>query len=58
VQVEVWQSQFTLSALSRNIPPYSHYLMPCGLTARSRCWNRAPSLLLESKCFTEVSQSY
>jgi hypothetical protein len=32
--------------------------MPCGLTARSRCWKRAPSLLLESKFFTEMSQSY
>ena len=48
----------TLSALSKNIPPCSHYQMPCGLTARSRCWKRAPSLLLESKFFTEVSQSY
>jgi hypothetical protein len=36
VQVEVRQSQFTLSALSKNIPPCIHYLMPCGLTARSR----------------------
>jgi hypothetical protein len=32
--------------------------MPCGLTARSRCWKRALSLLLESKFFIEVSQSY
>ena len=32
------------SALSKNIPPCSHYLMPCGLTARSRCWKRAQSL--------------
>jgi len=34
------------------------HLMPCGLTARSRCWKRASSLLLESKFFAEVSQSY
>jgi len=46
------------NALSENIPPCSHYQTPCGVTGRSRCWKRAPSLLLESKFFTEVSQSY
>jgi hypothetical protein len=33
-------------------------MMLCGLTARSHCWKRASSLLLESKFFNEVSQSY
>jgi len=50
--------QLILSDLSKNLPPCSHYLMPCGLTGRSRYWKRAPNLLLESKFFTEVSQSY
>jgi putative transposase len=35
-----------LSALSKKHPPCSHYLIPCGLTAHSRCWRWAPSLLL------------